>query len=125
MNRLGIGLAAVARPAYITSGRDGDLGDRRTVEDLERRTHELLSAAYARGVRYVDVARSYGRAEEFLAGWLATRSADDVLVGSKWGYRYVGDWRRDADVHEIKDHSLDAFAEQLAETEALLDGRLD
>lgn len=125
MERLGIGLAAVARPAYITSGRGGDLGDRRTVEDLEHRTHELLSAAYDRGVRYVDVARSYGRAEEFLAGWLATRSVDDVVVGSKWGYRYVGGWRRDADVHEIKDHSLDAFTEQLAETEALLGGRLD
>ena len=33
----------------------------------------MLDAAYAAGVRYVDAARSYGRAEEFLAGWLAER----------------------------------------------------
>lgn len=68
-----------------------------------------------------DTARSYGRAEEFLAGWLRSRpDVGDVIIGSKWGYRYVGEWRRDADVHEIKDHSLAAFTEQLAQTRALL-----
>ncbi len=125
MNRLGIGLAAVARPAYITSGRVTDLGDHRTVDDLRERTYAVLDAAYDVGVRYVDVARSYGRAEEFLAGWLAAHpDADDVEIGSKWGYRYVGDWRRDAEVHEVKDHSAAAFAEQVAESEALLGDRL-
>jgi aryl-alcohol dehydrogenase-like predicted oxidoreductase len=73
-------------------------------------------------VRYVDAARSYGRAEEFLAGWLPGHA--DVVVGSKWGYRYVADWRVDADVHEIKDHSLAAFTRQLAETRALLGDHL-
>jgi aryl-alcohol dehydrogenase-like predicted oxidoreductase len=122
---VGIGLAAVARPAYITSGRDADLGGRRGVEDLRVRTEAVLDAAYAVGVRYVDVARSYGRAEEFLAGWLAAHpEVDDVLIGSKWGYRYVGGWRLDAPVHEVKDHSLGAFTEQLAETAALLGPRL-
>ena len=58
----------------------------------------MLDAAYAAGIRYVDAARSYGRAEEFLAGWLAAHpEIDDVVVGSKWGYRYVGGWRMDAD----------------------------
>jgi aryl-alcohol dehydrogenase-like predicted oxidoreductase len=124
--RLGIGLAAVARPAYITSGRVVDLGARRTVDDLRRRTWDVLDAAHAAGVRYVDVARSYGRAEEFLAGWLAARpGTDDVRVGSKWGYRYVGDWRVDADVHEVKDHSVGAFTEQVAQSLALLGGRLE
>ena len=43
----------------------------------------VLDAAYAAGVRYVDVARSYGRAEEFLAGWLAARPG---RVGrARWG----------------------------------------
>ncbi|TCK27877.1 aldo/keto reductase [Pseudonocardia endophytica] len=123
-HRLGLGLAAVARPAYITSGRDR-LGATRSVDDLRVRTRELLDAAYASGIRYLDVARSYGRAEEFLAAWLADRpEIDDVEVGSKWGYRYVGDWRIDADVHEVKDHSLAAFTEQVAQTRALLGDRL-
>jgi aryl-alcohol dehydrogenase-like predicted oxidoreductase len=123
--KLGIGLAAVARPAYITSGRATDLGTNRDVDDLRARTEAVLDAAYAAGIRYVDVARSYGRAEEFLAGWLARHpEADDVVVGSKWGYRYVGGWRLDAPVHEVKDHSLAAFTEQVAETAALLGPRL-
>jgi aryl-alcohol dehydrogenase-like predicted oxidoreductase len=123
--RIGLGLAAIGRPAYITSGRAADLGADRAPDDLRIRSHALLDAAYAAGVRYVDVARSYGRAEEFLAGWLAAHpGTTDVVVGSKWGYRYVGDWRMDAAVHEVKDHSPAAFAEQLAATRALLGDRL-
>lgn len=123
--QLGIGLAAVARPAYLTSGRAADLGRDRGVEDLRARTAAVLDAAYAAGMRYLDAARSYGRAEEFLAGWLAAHpEAGDVVVGSKWGYRYVGGWRLDATVHEVKDHSLEAFTAQLAETAALLGPRL-
>ena len=110
-DRIGIGLAAVARPAYITAGRDRDLGGQRGVDDLRARTWAVLDAAVDAGVRYVDVARSYGRAEEFLAGWLAARPGATVSVGSKWGYRYVGGWRTDAEVHEVKDHSLEAFRE--------------
>lgn len=125
VTRLGIGLAAVARPAYITSGRSRDIGARRSVEDLRLRTWAVLDAAYAAGIRYVDVARSYGRAEEFLAGWLASRpGTGDVQVGSKWGYRYVGDWRLRAEVHEVKDHSAAAFAEQSAQSLDLLGPRL-
>jgi aryl-alcohol dehydrogenase-like predicted oxidoreductase len=124
--RIGLGLAALARPAYITGGRAEALGDHRTVDDLRRRSHGVLDAAYRSGVRYVDVARSYGYAEEFLASWLhAHPEADDVVIGSKWGYRYVGDWRMDAEVHEVKDHSLDAFVEQLGRTREVLGPRLD
>ncbi len=123
--RLGLGLAAVGRPAYITPGRDRDLGGQRSPAELERRTHALLDAAYAGGLRYVDVARSYGAAEEFAARWLAARGHVDVAVGSKWGYRYVGGWRTDADVHEVKDHSVEAFREQWPATERLLGTHLD
>ena len=41
-------------------------------------------------------------------------------MASKWGYRYTAGWRRDADEHEVKDHSLSAFEEQWAETGRLL-----
>jgi aryl-alcohol dehydrogenase-like predicted oxidoreductase len=45
--------------------------------------------------RYFDAARSYGRAEEFLGGWLAARGIgpDEVAVGSKWGYTYTANWQ--------------------------------
>lgn len=125
ISRLGLGLAALARPAYITAGRADDLGPDRTVDALREQTWRVLDRAYALGIRYVDLARSYGRAEEFAAGWLAAHpERGDVVVGSKWGYRYVGEWRTDAEVHEVKDHSLAAFRRQLAETRGWLGDRL-
>ncbi|MFJ4471284.1 aldo/keto reductase [Streptomyces sp. NPDC089424] len=123
---IGLGLAAVGRPGYINLGRERDLGEDRGVEALRARTHELLDAAYAQGVRYFDAARSYGRSEEFLAGWLnAHPEADDVVVGSKWGYTYTAGWSTDAERHEVKDHSLAAFERQRAESAELLGDRLD
>jgi aryl-alcohol dehydrogenase-like predicted oxidoreductase len=123
VSRIGLGLAALGRPAYITSGRASDLPDR-SVDGLAARTFEVLDAAYAGGVRYVDAARSYGRAEEFLGQWLTARDHPDVVVGSKWGYRYVGDWQLDADTHEVKEHSLAMFIAQLAQSRALLGDRI-
>jgi aryl-alcohol dehydrogenase-like predicted oxidoreductase len=77
-------------------------------------------------VRYFDAARSYGRSEEFLAGWLSGRpDIDDVVIGSKWGYTYTADWRTDAEAHEVKDHSLAAYERQRAESDELLGRRLD
>jgi aryl-alcohol dehydrogenase-like predicted oxidoreductase len=121
--RIGLGLAAVGRPGYINLGRDRDLPADRTVEALRRRSVELLDEAYRRGVRYVDVARSYGRAEEFLAGWVPKHA--DVVVGSKWGYEYTAGWRADAEVHETKQHGVAMYERQLAETRSLLGDRLD
>ncbi|MCX5046869.1 MULTISPECIES: aldo/keto reductase [unclassified Streptomyces] len=123
---IGLGLAAVGRPGYINLGRDDDLGDNRSVETLRRRTHELLDAAHAQGVRYFDVARSYGRSEEFLADWLSARpDIDDIVVGSKWGYTYTAGWSADAETHEVKDHSVPTYERQRAETDVLLGDRLD
>ena len=100
---LGLGLAAVGRPGYITLGRDADLGPDRSVAALEQRSHDVLDAAYAAGIRYFDAARSYGRAEAFLASWLRSRevAAGAVTVGSKWGYVYTADWQVDADPPEV------------------------
>ena len=126
VSRLGLGLAAVGRPAYINLGRATDLAGSRGVEELRQRSHELLDAAMAAGVRYVDVARSYGLAESFLGSWLDARPPDAPVptIGSKWGYTYVADWRLDAGVNEVKDHSLAAFRRQLAETRSILGSRL-
>ncbi|QHC61295.1 aldo/keto reductase [Rathayibacter festucae] len=122
--RLGLGLAAVGRPAYITAGRDGDLGppEGRSVDALRARSHELLDTAWDLGVRFFDVARSYGRAEEFLGGWLAEHPErrGELTVESKWGYEYVGDWAMDAEVHERKEHSVAMLERQWSATLAAL-----
>jgi aryl-alcohol dehydrogenase-like predicted oxidoreductase len=119
---IGLGLAALGRPAYITAGREVDLGADRSQMSMEQRTHQVLDAAYEKGVRYFDAARSYGRAEDFLASWLSSRGITPgaVTVGSKWGYTYVGEWRLDAAVQEVKDHSATALRRQLAESQAAL-----
>jgi aryl-alcohol dehydrogenase-like predicted oxidoreductase len=123
---LGLGLAAVGRPAYINLHRDRDLGADRAVETLRSRAHEVLDAAHAAGIRYVDAARSYGLAEEFLASWLDARgpAADAVTVGSKWGYTYTAGWRLDAEVNEVKDHSLAVLRRQHSESRSILGARL-
>lgn len=122
--RLGFGLAAVGRPAYITTDRDDDLGDPadRSVEALRTRAHALLDEAWGLGIRYVDAARSYGLAEEFLGGWLTAHPGrrSELVIGSKWGYAYVGEWRMDAAVHERKEHSAAMFDRQWPETIAAL-----
>jgi aryl-alcohol dehydrogenase-like predicted oxidoreductase len=121
---LGLGLAALGRPGYLNLGHGADLGDHRAPEDLRARTAEVLDAAYEGGVRYFDAARSYGRAEEFLAAWLQTRMPGDVTIGSKWGYTYTAGWQVDADPPEVKDHGLATLERQLAETRTLLGDRL-
>jgi aryl-alcohol dehydrogenase-like predicted oxidoreductase len=126
VSSLGLGLAALGRPAYITLGRDDDLGTDRSIATFERHAHEMLDAAVAAGVRYVDAARSYGRAEAFLGSWLRTRHppAGSLTIGSKWGYSYVGGWRLDAPVHEVKDLSAETLRRQIVESRALLGTRL-
>jgi aryl-alcohol dehydrogenase-like predicted oxidoreductase len=123
---IGLGLAALGRPGYIDLGRDEDLGADRDVDAMERRAHEVLDAAMDLGIGYVDAARSYGRAEAFLASWLARRGEDvrEVTIGSKWGYTYTAEWRVDAEVHEVKDHSAETLRRQVGESRALLGGRL-
>ena len=89
-------------------------------------SHEMLDAAYASGIRYVDAARSYGMAENFLSSWLKTRNPPKaaITIGSKWGYAYTGSWRLDAPVHEVKDLSIDTLRRQIVESRSLLGDRL-
>jgi aryl-alcohol dehydrogenase-like predicted oxidoreductase len=122
MSAIGLGLAALGRPGYLNLGHGDDLGADRSVAGLERRCHEVLDVAYEAGVRHFDAARSYGRAEEFLASWLEARGIEPgaVTVSSKWGYTYTAGWQVDADPPEVKDLSLDTLRRQLAETRGLL-----
>lgn len=122
MSAIGLGLAALGRPGYLNVGHGEDLGGDRSVAALERRCHSVLDAAYQRGVRHFDAARSYGRAEEFLASWLEGRGVEPgtVTVSSKWGYTYTADWQVDADPPEVKDLSHATLKRQLAETRSWL-----
>ena len=124
---MGLGLAALGRPGYINLGHGEDLAGRIDVPLMERNAFEVLDAAYERGVRYFDAARSYGKAEEFLASWLTARGLgpEKVTVGSKWGYTYTAGWRVDAEEHEVKDLSVRTLRRQLEESRTLLGAHLD
>jgi aryl-alcohol dehydrogenase-like predicted oxidoreductase len=116
--RLGLGLAALGRPGYVTLDHATDLAGDYDPARMEAHTHEVLDAAFASGIRYVDAARGYGRAEDFLTSWLHDRKIEpgEVVVASKWGYTYTAGWSTSAKLHELKDHSLAAFERQLAES---------
>jgi len=119
---LGLGLAALGRPGYLTVDHGAAIGIDRSVHALREHCHEVCDAAWEGGIRWFDAARSYGRAEQFLAEWLTGRGIepDQVAVSSKWGYTYTADWKVDIEVHEVKDHSAGALGRQWPETEALL-----
>jgi aryl-alcohol dehydrogenase-like predicted oxidoreductase len=122
VSRVGIGLAALGRPGYITLGRGSDFASGREVQAMSWQTHKVLDAAWELGIRYIDVARSYGRAEEFLAGWIASHGVGSapLVVGSKWGYTYAAGWKTTAEQHEVKDHSLATLNRQYGESRAIL-----
>jgi len=117
----------LGRPAYISTGSAQQLPADRSVEAFRDNTFRVLDAAVRSGVDWIDTARSYGHAEEFVGHWWRARAAQDPdwaeqapTISSKWGYRYVGGWDPRADIHEIKEHSLAAFTEQWELTSATL-----
>jgi len=126
VSRIGVGLASLGRPAYMAWGREADLGEDRSIRAMRRRCHALLDGARAAGVSYVDTARSYGLAEQFVSAWCDERRlpAGAVTVGSKWGYVYTGAWQRNAPVHEVKRLTLDTLRRQAVESCVILGPRL-
>ena len=119
---LGLGLAGLGRPVYMAPGRHELFGHDRSVAAMRRRCRSLLDAAYAVGIRYFDVARSYGLAEAFLRDWCdeCGLPTSCITVGSKWGYIYTGAWQSDAPRHEVKRLKLDTLQWQAAESRAIL-----
>src|SRR4051812_15185264 len=115
---LGLGMAALGRPGYVTLNHAHDLGRRYDPAAMEAHAHSVLDAAFEAGIRYIDAARSYGKAEDFVASWLRKRGIQpaEITVASKWGYAYTAGWSTNATQHEVKDHSLATFERQLAES---------
>jgi aryl-alcohol dehydrogenase-like predicted oxidoreductase len=126
VSRLGLGMAALGRPGYINLNHARDLGHDSSEAAMERRAHCLLETAWENGIRYFDVARSYGRGEKFLGSWLRSRrlSPTSITVGSKWGYTYTADWKIEAQSHEIKNHTLSTLQKQWSESLSWLNGYL-
>jgi aryl-alcohol dehydrogenase-like predicted oxidoreductase len=119
---IGLGLAALGRPGYINLGHADDLQRHYEPAAMAAQTMALCDTAWAAGIRYFDVARSYGCAEEFLGAWLRARAPDrkTLTVGSKWGYTYTAGWLPHATVHEVKEHSLERLRSQWVESQAEL-----
>jgi aryl-alcohol dehydrogenase-like predicted oxidoreductase len=126
VSRLGLGLAALGRPGYINLGHAEDLKREYDEAAMEAQCHAVLDAAWGLGIRYFDAARSYGRAEAFLADWLAVRKVpvEEITVGSKWGYTYTAGWKVKAEKHEIKEHTLPVLRRQARESRELLGSHL-
>ena len=124
--QLGLGMAALGRPGYVTLDHATALGGDYDPAAMESHAHEVLDAAYDAGVRYFDMARSYGKAEDFFASWLKVRgfSPGDITIASKWGYTYTAGWSTRAEQHEVKDHSVATFIRQIGESLERLNGYL-
>jgi len=124
-NKLGLGLAALGRPGYITLGHHQNIGDDKSKVNMRNQCHTVLDFAYNKGIRYFDVARVYGESEEFLSSWIRRQNQFSGFVGSKWGYEYLAEWNVETDQHERKDHSHPFLKKQWVETRMNLGKSID
>ncbi len=124
-NKIGLGLAALGRPGYINVGHNKDLGLDKSKEAMRNNCHKMLDFAYKKGIKYFDVARVYGGAEEFLSSWIRNQSQFNGFVGSKWGYEYLANWKVKTEKHEKKDHSAAFLKKQWVETRMNLGKSID
>jgi aryl-alcohol dehydrogenase-like predicted oxidoreductase len=151
--RLGLGMAALGRPGYINLDRSSIFGASaaaavdndnqngrhggRSVEVMQAAANSVMDTLFALNKNssqqrpWLDCARSYGLAEQFVGEYLDQNNINpkDVYVSSKWGYTYVADWQvslMEPDApHEVKDHSTANFMKQVQETSTLIGKYLD
>lgn len=118
---IGLGIAALGRPGYMTLTHNKDLPDK-SKKAMEQHAHHIFDIAWENGIRYFDTARSYGDGEKFLASWLHAKKIpkNEVVVGSKWGYVYTADWKVEAENHEIKYHTIENLNKQWQQTQSIL-----
>ena len=124
VSKIGLGMAALGRPGYINIGHEADLPNT-TEAQMREHAHQILQEAVDLGITYFDAAQSYGKAEQFLEAWLhKSEESQHLMVGSKWGYYYTADWKVNAEVHEIKEHTIDRLNQQWPESKQRLDPNL-
>ena len=118
LQTMGLGTAAIGRPQYINIRQEEPV-------DFSMRTFKqagrfLLEEAYRLGMRYFDTAPGYGMAEQLLLDWVLEKEDRNIQVASKWGYTYVANFDANANIHEVKNHSLMKLNGQWLETKAFL-----
>jgi len=138
--RMGLGMAALGRPGYITLERNAIFGDgERTVDKMQTQANTVMDALFAASndsssttttLPWLDCARSYGLSEQFVGEYLRHNkiNPNSVYVSSKWGYTYVADFKVSLPpgaAHEVKDHSTDNFLKQVQETNNFLGEYID
>ena len=131
--RMGLGMAALGRPGYITLGRSAIFGgsDDRSIDKMQQTSNKVIDTLFSLTDKpWLDCARSYGLSEKFVGEYLRGNKIDpeSVYVSSKWGYTYVAEWQVNLDEgakHEVKDHSTENFLKQMEETASFLGEYLD
>jgi aryl-alcohol dehydrogenase-like predicted oxidoreductase len=124
-NKIGLGLAALGRPEYINIHHNQELGSDKSKEKLSKVSYGMIDYAFSKGIKYFDAARVYGASEEFLSNWSKLNKDKEVYCGSKWGYEYLANWELHSKIHERKDHSLNFFKKQLAESKFFLEHKIN
>lgn len=115
---IGFGTAAIGRPSYINIRNKPAIKDF-NLEAFKVEGIRMLEEAYKAGIRYFDTAPGYGIAESIIRDWQQQNPYDDIEVATKWGYKYTANFNPNAEVHEIKDHSLNLLKEQWRVSEKL------
>ncbi|NNC51270.1 MAG: aldo/keto reductase [Flaviramulus sp.] len=117
--KIGLGLAALGRPEYINIRTENSTD--KSEEAFKKNTFSVLNEAYKLGVRYFDTAPSYGKGEAFLQEYKDVNNHSDLILGTKWGYTYVANWKLGFEgKHEVKEHSLEKLQEQWEVSKQLL-----
>jgi aryl-alcohol dehydrogenase-like predicted oxidoreductase len=115
---LGLGTAAIGRPQYINIQHDRSTDF--SLEHFKNKGIQILDDAYHSGIRYFDTAPGYGMAESLLVDWVKAKKDNSIEVATKWGYTYVANFDPNAEVHEVKEHSLSKLNEQWTQSQKLL-----
>ncbi len=115
---LGLGTAAIGRPQYINIRKDTPKDF--SLTDFRGAGRKILDLAYQKGIRYFDTAPGYGLAEQLVIDWVLDKQDPSIEVATKWGYTYVANFDPKAEIHEVKEHSLNKLKEQWQQSKKLL-----
>lgn len=115
---LGLGTAAIGRPEYINIRQEPT--EKCSLSNFEKEGLALLQFAFDKGIRYFDTAPGYGMAEQMMIKWLKDIEPNTLQIASKWGYTYTADFKTNAKIHEVKEHSIAKLNSQWNVSTALL-----